>query len=77
MSKRLVSLTDKIEVSFNPSNEAMDNTQLDYAIDLLPEHEATSEGKQILKSIKKFGNTSPNITKNEVTTTTLIRKSII
>ncbi|MEP6596456.1 MAG: gliding motility-associated protein GldE [Ginsengibacter sp.] len=58
MSKRLVSLTDKIEASFNPSNSSMDNTQLDYAIDLLPEHEATSEEKQILKGIRKFGNTT-------------------
>ena len=36
----------------------MDNTQLDYAIDLLPEHEATTEEKQILKGIRKFGDTT-------------------
>jgi putative hemolysin len=36
----------------------MDNTQLDYAIDLLPDHEATTEEKQILKGIRKFGNTT-------------------
>jgi CBS domain containing-hemolysin-like protein len=36
----------------------MDNTQLDYAIDLLPDHEATKEEKQILKGIRKFGNTT-------------------
>jgi CBS domain containing-hemolysin-like protein len=36
----------------------MDNKQLDYAIDLLPDHEATSEEKQILKGIRKFGNTT-------------------
>lgn len=58
MSKRLVNLTDKIENSFYPANASMDNTQLDYAIDLLPEHEATSEEKQILKGIRKFGNTT-------------------
>jgi gliding motility-associated protein GldE len=58
MSKRLVRFTDKIEASFNPANAAMDDTQLDYAIDLLPEHEATSEEKQILKGIRKFGNTT-------------------
>src|SRR6185436_16079001 len=58
MSRRLVGLTDKIEATFNPSSAAMDNTQLDYAIDLLPEHEATSEEKQILKGIRKFGNTT-------------------
>jgi putative hemolysin len=58
VSRRLVSLTDKIEVGFSPSNNSMDTTQLDYAIDLLPEHEATSEEKQILKGIRKFGNTT-------------------
>ena len=36
----------------------MDNSQLDYAIDLLPEHEATNEEKQILKGIRKFGDTT-------------------
>ena len=58
MSRRLVNLTDKIENGFNPQSASMDNTQLDYAIDLLPEHEATSEEKQILKGIRKFGNTT-------------------
>jgi CBS domain containing-hemolysin-like protein len=36
----------------------MDDTQLDYAIDLLPDHEASVEEKQILKGIRKFGNTT-------------------
>ena len=36
----------------------MDDSHLDYAIDLLPEHEATSEEKQILKGIRKFGDTT-------------------
>ena len=59
ISKRLVKLTDKIENTFHPAgNSGMDNTQLDYAIDLLPEHEASSEEKQILKGIRKFGNTT-------------------
>lgn len=58
MSKRLVKLTDKIERQFHPAGSSMDNTQLDYAIDLLPDHEATSEEKQILKGIRKFGNTT-------------------
>ena len=58
MSKRLVKLTDKIERQFHPAGPGMDNTQLDYAIDLLPDHEATSEEKQILKGIRKFGNTT-------------------
>ena len=36
----------------------MAETNIAYAIDLLPEHEATSKEKQILKGIYKFGNTS-------------------
>ena len=36
----------------------MDRSHLDYAIDLLPEHEATSEEKSILKGIRKFGDTT-------------------
>ena len=36
----------------------LNETNIDYAIDLLPEHEATSKEKQILKGIYKFGNTS-------------------
>jgi putative hemolysin len=59
LSKRLVKLTDKIETRFHPEGmSGMDNTELDYAIDLLPDHEATSEEKQILKGISKFGNTT-------------------
>jgi gliding motility-associated protein GldE len=58
ISKRLVSFTDKIEGGLHPANATMDNTELDYAIDLLPEHEATTEEKQILKGIRKFGNTT-------------------
>jgi putative hemolysin len=59
VSKRLVKLTDKIENKFHPDGASgMDNTELDYAIDLLPDHEATSEEKQILKGISKFSNTT-------------------
>lgn len=58
-SKQLVKLSDRIENRFNPrGNSSMDNTQLDYAIDLLPEHEASHEEKQILKGIRKFGDTT-------------------
>ncbi len=58
-SNRLVKLSDRIENKFHPAGTAsMDNTQLDYAIDLLPDHEATKEEKQILKGIRKFGNTT-------------------
>jgi len=58
ISTRLVKLSDKIEGQFHPRGTGMDNTQLDYAIDLLPDHEATTEEKQILKGIRKFGNTT-------------------
>lgn len=57
-SSRLVKLSDKIESRFHSGSSGMDNKQLDYAIDLLPDHEATSEEKQILKGIRKFGNTT-------------------
>ena len=59
MSKRLVRISDSIEEKFSPNNSSMlDNSQLDYAIDLLPEHEATAEEKQILKGIRKFSDTT-------------------
>ena len=59
ISNRLVGLSDRIENMFHHGgNRGMDQTELDYAIDLLPDHEATSEEKQILKGIHKFGNTT-------------------
>jgi putative hemolysin len=58
VSSRMVKLSDKIEDKFHSGLSGMDNTQLDYAIDLLPDHEATTEEKQILKGIRKFGNTT-------------------
>jgi putative hemolysin len=58
ISSRMVRLSDSVENSFHPGSSRMDDSQLDYAIDLLPEHEATSEEKQILKGIRKFGNTT-------------------
>ena len=58
LSKRLVRFSDNIERRLSPQNSAaMDNSNLDYAIDLLPEHEASVEEKQILKGIRKFGDT--------------------
>jgi len=57
-SKRLVKLSDNIEQKFSPNNSSLlDNSQLDYAIDLLPDHEASIEEKQILKGIRKFSDT--------------------
>ena len=58
-SKRMVGLSDRIERKISPNNSSLlDNSQLDYAIDLLSEHEATKEEKQILKGIRKFGDTT-------------------
>ncbi|MDN3658489.1 gliding motility-associated protein GldE [Ferruginibacter paludis] len=58
-SKRMVGFSDGIERKLSVSRSSLlDNSQLDYAIDLLPEHEATSEEKQILKGIRKFGDTT-------------------
>lgn len=58
-SKRMVRFSDKIEKKFSSENSStMDRSHLDYAIDLLPEHEATSEEKSILKGIRKFGDTT-------------------
>jgi putative hemolysin len=59
LSKRLVRFSDNIEKKVSgETSAAMDNSSLDYAIDLLPEHEATMEEKQILKGIRKFGDTT-------------------
>lgn len=58
-SKRMVKLSDGIEKKFSlEKSTSIDDSNLDYAIDLLPEHEATIEEKQILKGIRKFGNTT-------------------
>lgn len=58
LSRRTVRFSDNIEKKFSTENSSsMDNSNLDYAIDLLPEHEASVEEKQILKGIRKFGDT--------------------
>ena len=58
-SKRMVRYSDKVERKFSSENSStMDRSHLDYAIDLLPEHEATREEKSILKGIRKFGDTT-------------------
>jgi len=58
-SKRMVRLSDRVEKRFSSeTSAAMDSSNLDYAIDLLPEHEATTEEKSILKGIRKFGDTT-------------------
>lgn len=58
-SRRMVRFSDRVEKRFSAEHsDAMDSAHLDYAIDLLPEHEATSEEKQILKGIRKFADTT-------------------
>ncbi len=58
LSKRLVKFSDNVERRLSSHHSvSIDNSNLDYAIDLLPEHEATIEEKQILKGIRKFGDT--------------------
>ena len=58
LSKRMVKLNDNFETKLSPEHtSALDTSNLDYAIDLLPDHEATTEEKQILKGIRKFADT--------------------
>lgn len=58
ISKRLVTMSDSVQNTFRSRNTNINNSQIDYAIDLLPEHEVTSEEKLILKGISKFSNTT-------------------
>jgi len=58
LSKRLVRFSDRLEKKLSPDkNNSPDSGNLDHAIDLLPDNEATIEEKQILKGIRKFGDT--------------------
>jgi putative hemolysin len=58
LSAWLVNVAGKIESAFQSGSSETDDNQLDSAIDLLPDHEASREEKQILKGIRKFGNTT-------------------
>lgn len=59
LSKRFVRFSDRLEKRFSQDRtSSIDDMEIDYAIDLLPDHEATLEEKQILKGIRKFGGTS-------------------
>lgn len=59
LSKRMVRFSDRVEKRFSSENSStMDRSHLDYAIDLLPEDQATTEEKSILKGIRKFGDTT-------------------
>ena len=58
LSKRLVRFSDRMEKKLSPDKgNISDAGDLDHAIDLLPDNEATIEEKQILKGIRKFGDT--------------------
>ncbi len=59
LSKKFVGYSDSIEKRIAKSDTGVvDSSNLDYAIDLLPENEASIEEKQILKGIRKFSGTS-------------------
>jgi gliding motility-associated protein GldE len=58
LSKRVVSFGDSIEKTFHSRSTKMDDSQIDNAIDLLPDNKASNEEKQILKGIRKFSNTT-------------------
>lgn len=58
LSAWLVNVGGRIESAFQSGSSETDDNQLDSAIDLLPDHEASREEKQILKGIRKFGNTT-------------------
>lgn len=59
ISKPLIRISDSLEARFSGKNKPkLDGELLDYAIDELPEDEATQEEKKILKGIRKFGNTA-------------------
>lgn len=57
ISNQVVALNNSIEKAMRSGN-SQDERRMDYDIDLLPEEEATSEEKQILRGIRKFGNTT-------------------
>lgn len=58
ISKRMVRFNDGIESKLSADkNLRTDNRELDEAIDMLPDEEATIEEKEILKGIRKFGET--------------------
>ena len=58
ISTQLVSFNTSIEKAFHFGNAAIEDTQLDDAIDLLPNNKTSNEEKQILKGIRKFSNTT-------------------
>ena len=59
ISKPLIKVSDNLDSKFGNENKPkIDGELLDFAIDKLPDSEATAEEKEILKGIRKFGNTT-------------------
>ncbi len=59
ISKPLIQVSDTLDSKFgNDDKQRLDGELLDFAIDKLPDNEASKEEKQILKEIRKFGNTT-------------------
>lgn len=58
ISLSLVAFEASVEKAFHTGSDTEDDSQLDDAIDLLPDNKASSEEKQILKGIRKFSNTT-------------------
>ncbi len=59
ISKPLIKVSDNFNSRFVGDDKIKsDGALLDFAIDKLPENEASKEEKQILKGIRKFGNTT-------------------
>ncbi len=58
ISMKMVKYSEKIERKFSLKSAGLEKTDLDDAIDLLPEHEASMEEKEILKGIRKFSDTT-------------------
>ncbi len=58
IARQLVAFGDSVENLFHSESSGMKESQIDDAIDLLPDDKASSEEKQILKGIRKFSNTT-------------------
>jgi len=58
IGRQLVAFGDSVENLFHSESATMKDSQLDDAIDLLPDDKTSNEEKQILKGIRKFSNTT-------------------
>ncbi len=57
LSKRIVKFTDGLEKKLIPTSANNETADFDSDIDAIPDNEASIEEKQILKGIRKFGDT--------------------